>query len=81
MIEEFMKIYLLILSIFSFSIHADETSIKSKDLNNTQVGNGITNETNPTLTTEQVEALKKELDQLKENQKKMDDALKELDQE
>ncbi len=76
-----MKIYLFILSIFSLSLFADETSIKSKDLNNTQVGNGITTDSTPNLTIEQAETIKKELNQLKENQKKMDETLKELDQE
>lgn len=83
-----MKLYLILFSMISFSFShpllAADDVIKSKDYKNEQTGS-VTNSTNEesesTITPEQLEDMKKQVEKIKENQKKAAEFLEELDKE
>ena len=74
--------YLLLICLgFSFCAQAEVGDIKTTDLKNEEVSSALDSEPGATLTLEQAEALKKQIETLKENQKKSDDLLNELENE
>jgi Tfp pilus assembly protein PilO len=72
---------LLILLGFSFCAQAELGDIKTTDLKNEEVSSALNSEPGATLNLEQAEALKKQIETLKENQKKSDELLNELENE
>ena len=77
-----MKFLIIIISLLSFSVFAeDDDEIKSKDLNNEEISASNSSAPSESISADQMETLKKEMDTIKENQKKSDAFLKELDAE
>ncbi len=81
-----MKIVLLLVCLFvlPFAVSATEEVIKSKDLKNQELDSSSSPSSggeNATITPEQAEDLKKQIEKLKENQKKSQEILDELDKE
>lgn len=77
-----MKYYFIFFSMISLSLStwaADEV-IKSKDYKNEQTGS-VTNSTELAMSPEQLEEIKKQVEKIKENQKKAAEFLEELDKE
>lgn len=79
-----MKYYFILFFMISFPIWAADDVIKSKDYKNEQTGS-LTNSTEEksesTMTPEQLEEIKKQVEKIKENQKKAAEFLEELDKE
>ena len=75
-----MKIFLLLILIYSKLVFADDT-IKTTDLKNQELNNSLNAGPSETLTPEQMTLLKKQTEEIKENQKKANEYLEQLDQE
>ena len=65
----------------SLSVFAGSEDIKTTDLKNEEMSSALNSEPGATLTPEQAEALKQQIEMLKENQKKSNELLNELETE
>jgi hypothetical protein len=75
-----MRYILLLLSVIGYSLQASTAEIKTKDLNNKVVDSTTSSEENVTITPEQMAELKKQIEVIKENQKKAEELMKELEE-
>ena len=76
-----MKLLLILLSIYSTLIHATESEIKTKNLEDKEINSGTSADSNIAISPQQAEELQKNINLIKENQKKSDEYINELDKE
>lgn len=76
-----MKYLLSIYFLLSIPAYASSGDIKTTDLHNEELSTTTNAESDATVSPEQIANLKKQMEQLKENQKKSEDYLKELENE
>ena len=75
-----MKIFLVFILFYANLVFSDET-IKTNDLNNQELSSSPNIGSSETLTPEQTALLKKQTEQIKENQIKANEYLEQLDKE
>lgn len=76
-----MKLIFTFLTLLSFPLFASDGELKTKDLHHLEVNGSNTSATSETITPEQLEQLKKDMEKIKSNKAKSDEFLKELDSE
>ena len=76
-----MNILIYFLLVLSFPLFANDSELKIKDLNHSEVGTLNSSEPSETLSAEQIENLKKDVNLLKEKQKQSEEMLELLDKE
>ena len=79
-----MKRILLLGLVLVLNLKAQTNQIKTTDLKNTEINstnNGSLEANAPSISPEQLNDIKKQIEEIKSNQKKADDALKEVEKD
>lgn len=69
------------LMVMSFPLFAADGEIKTKDMKNNEINSMTSSDQGESITPEQMDKLKSDVETIKENEKKSDEMLKELDKD